>query len=210
MALVRVAVFIDWMNVYKQARKAFGLEGEPGVRGQISPLSVANVLTAGNKRRSDGQLVRVEVHRGQPLPNSDEVGHTAVTLHSQSWRFENPKLVVPQLRPLRQEIGEQAREKGVDVALAVHAMEYAVLGRADVVIIFSHDTDLLPVVEAIQRIKGDRYVETASWRTDDYKKRIPPRGRVVNHSLRGELFEMVEDKTNYGAQARTRLARRRP
>jgi hypothetical protein len=84
-------------------------------------------------------------------------------------------------------------------------MEYAVLGHADVVIIFSHDSDLLPVVEAICRIRGDQHVETASWLTDYYRKRIPPTGKVVNHSLRRQLFDGLERPTNYGAQARARL-----
>jgi len=32
---VRVAVFIDWSNVYRGAREAFGLENKSGRRGQI-------------------------------------------------------------------------------------------------------------------------------------------------------------------------------
>lgn len=34
--ILRVAVFIDWMNVYKSAREAFGLEGEGGDRGHLA------------------------------------------------------------------------------------------------------------------------------------------------------------------------------
>jgi hypothetical protein len=45
------------------------------------------------------------------------------------------------------------------------------------------------VVEAICRIRGDQHVETASWLTDYYRKRIPPTGKVVNHSLRRQLFD---------------------
>jgi hypothetical protein len=91
----------------------------------------------------------------------------------------------------------------------VNAVEWSVSRRADVVIIFSHDTDLLPVVEAIRRIRGDRAVETASWTSEHYKKRIPPRGHVINHALRRPLFDTVEDLTNYGQQARDGINKRR-
>jgi hypothetical protein len=65
---VDVAVFIDWQNVYGAAREAFGLEGQPTERGVVSPLALARILAAGNKRGTAGNLVRVEIHRGVPDP----------------------------------------------------------------------------------------------------------------------------------------------
>ncbi len=204
---MRVAVFIDWMNVYKAARTAFGLEQESGVRGQIDPLQAARVMAAANKRGKTAELVRVEVHRGQPLPNQDSVGHRAVTLQAQAWKTLDPAIVEPQLRPLRLNPDSQRlEEKGVDVALAACAVEWATIEEVDHVIIFSHDTDLSSVVEVIARLKGPKAVETASWVSEDYRRRIPPIPGVTNHSLREKLFLAIEDSTNYGRQAR----RRRP
>jgi hypothetical protein len=60
----RVAVFIDWQNVYKTAREAFELRAEPNERGNFSPFNLARVLAAGNGRGTAAELVRVEVHRG--------------------------------------------------------------------------------------------------------------------------------------------------
>lgn len=37
---MRIALFIDWMNVYKAARDAFGLEDESSARGQIDPYKL--------------------------------------------------------------------------------------------------------------------------------------------------------------------------
>jgi uncharacterized LabA/DUF88 family protein len=200
---VRVAVFIDWMNVYKAARTAFGLEQESGVRGQIDPLQAARVMAAANKRGKTAELVRVEVHRGQPLPNQDSVGHRAVTLQAQAWKTLDPAIVEPQLRPLRLNPDSQRlEEKGVDVALAACAVEWATIEEVDHVVIFSHDTDLSSVVEVIARLKGPKAVETASWVSEDYRRRIPPIPGVTNHSLREKLFLAIEDSTNYGRQAR--------
>jgi len=81
--MARVAVFIDWQNAYQQAREAFGLTG-PGHEGQFSPLGLGKLLAARNRRGNDGRLVRVEVHRGQPLPNVDPIGHAAVALQARA------------------------------------------------------------------------------------------------------------------------------
>ncbi|MGO9793688.1 MAG: Ig-like domain-containing protein [Solirubrobacteraceae bacterium] len=70
-------VFIDWQNAYQQARAAFGLVGS-GHEGQFSPLRLAQLLAARNRRGKDSRLVRVEVHRGQPLSSIDPIGHAAV------------------------------------------------------------------------------------------------------------------------------------
>jgi len=184
------------MNVYKSAREAFGLSEGSGNRGQIDPYRAGRVLAAADKRGADADLARVEIHRGQPLPNKDPLGHTATVLQAQSWKKSDPAVVKPQLRPLRLNPGtQQLEEKGVDVALAACAVEWAVLEDADHVVIFSHDTDLSSVVEVIARIKGPGAVETASWRSATYRKRIPPIEGVRNHFLHEKLFLAIEDKT---------------
>ena len=66
-------------------------------------------------------------------------------------------------------------EKGVDVALAACAFEWAVIESVDRIVIFSHDTDLSSIVEVIARTKGPQTVET------------------------------IEDQTHYGREARRRL-----
>jgi hypothetical protein len=74
-----LAVFIDWQNAYQQARQAFGLIG-PGHEGQFSPLRLAQLLAARNRRGDSGHLAHVEVHRGQPLSSVDRIGHAAVAV----------------------------------------------------------------------------------------------------------------------------------
>ncbi len=71
--------------------------------------------------------------------------------------------------------------------------------------IFSHDTDLSSVVEVIARTKGPKTVETASWCSKGYRKRIPPVDGVTNHLLREKLFRALEDQTHYGREVRRRI-----
>ena len=197
------------MNIYKAARVAFGLEEESGVRGQIDPLRVGCVLAAANKRGNAAELVRVEIHRGRPLPNQDPIGHQAATLQAQAWKAAAPDIVAPQLRPLRLNPDTQKlEEKGVDVALAACAVEWALIEQVDHIVIFSHDTDLSSVVEVIARLKGPGAVETASWCSEDYRRRIPPIEGVTNHTLREKIFLAIEDRTHYGRAARRRIEAR--
>jgi NYN domain-containing protein len=206
---LRVAVFIDWMNVYKAARRAFGLLGAHHVRGQINPHQTGRLLAAACGRSEAVRLARVEVHRGQPLPNQDPVGHAAVFLHARAWRAAAPDIVVPQLRPLRYRSGAPPEEKGVDVHLAACAFEWAVIEAVDTVVIFSHDTDLKPIVEVLARVKDPAAVATASWFSPTHRQRIPPVEGVVNHQLDKPRFLEIEDRTNYGRKARARIEARK-
>jgi hypothetical protein len=197
---VRVAVFIDWQNAYKAARRAFGLERMPVERGNFSPYRLGLLLAAASGRGATGQLVRVEVHRGVPAQHRDPYGYAANRRQVAAWEKESPGLVVPRLRPLRYRDApgdESPVEKGVDVALAVSAIEAMLTSRCDVAIVFSHDIDLLPVPEAIARLAGPDHVETASWSSSSFKQRLQPRAPVAHHRITQRIFEAVETPVNY-------------
>jgi hypothetical protein len=196
---VRVAVFIDWQNVYMTARQAFGLERTPVERGNFSPYRVGLLLAAANGRGAAGRLIRVEVHRGVPAQHRDPLGYAANRRQVAAWEAESPGLVVPRLRPLRYRNAptEPPVEKGVDVALAVSAIEAMLTSRCDIAIVFSHDTDLLPVPEAIARLAGPDNVETASWTSSSFKQRLQPKAPVAHHRITQRIFEAVETPVNY-------------
>lgn len=198
---VKVAVYIDWQNAYKTAREAFGMEAWPNEHGNFSPYQLARILAAGNERGTSGDLVRVQIHRGLPSQRYDPVGYAANRRQSAAWMKENPELVIPRLRPLRYPRdypNEPAVEKGIDVALAVDSLEWTITGRCDVAIILSHDTDLLPVVEAIARLKGKDHVETASWTSNAFSKRLRTKPDVIHHHYISEqVFKRIETPVNY-------------
>lgn len=196
---VRVAVFIDWQNAYRAARRAFRLERMPVERGNFSPYRLGQLLAAANGRGHAGRLVRVEVHRGLPSHKHDPLGYNAARRQAKAWKADNPRVVMPRLRPLRYRNNpdQPPTEKGVDVALAVSAIEAKLKGYCDVVIVFSHDTDLLPVPEAIARLARPGQVETASWSSSSFRQRLRPRPPVVHHAITQRIFEAVEMPVNY-------------
>jgi uncharacterized LabA/DUF88 family protein len=196
--LPRVAVFYDWQNCYQQARKAFALPS-PNARGVFNPYELARILAFGNRRGDAGQLVRIEIHRGLPSSGRDPVGNSAVLRHQDAWNALSP-LIKVRLRPLKYNPEtDKPQEKGIDVALALSVVEHVFADFCDVAIVFSHDTDLLPLVETMRRLKGPHRIETVSWKDDDtgYYKRIPEVPGVVNHTLRRATFARIETPFNY-------------
>lgn len=200
---MNVAVYIDWQNIYNAARRAFGLTEAPSEEGQVSPNQVAQILAAGNGRGAVGTLVRVEIHRGLPNSSRDSVGYGANRRHSAAWMRENPEIVIPRLRPLRYPHNypaEPPEEKGIDVQLALAAVEHTTSNPplCDVAVIFSHDTDLVPVVQTICRLTSAAHVETASWVSETYSSRLRVQGaHIFHHELSRNDYEDVRDPVNY-------------
>jgi NYN domain len=196
-----IAVFIDWQNAYRAARRAFGLEGQGNERGNFSPLELGRILAAGNKRGKAGQLVRVEVHRGLPSSAKDPIGHAANRRQATAWVKEGGSLVIPRLRPLRypsRHAPSQAPvEKGIDVQLALALAETALTETADVAILFTHDTDLTPAIEMVARLKGPRRIETAGWASGSYVQRLRQVRGVHHHAIGQKVFDLVETPVNY-------------
>ncbi|HXF97941.1 MAG TPA: NYN domain-containing protein [Gaiellaceae bacterium] len=189
----RVAVFIDWQNTWHAAREAFGWTAFPNEYGNYSPLRLAEFVAEGNGRGALGQVVRVNIHRGLPSNKRDPQGYGAVRRQAQAWIAENPDVVVPKLRPLRY-YGPEAepREKGIDVEMAIEAVRFVLEGRCDVAVLFSHDTDLVPAIDAIAAL-----VETVSWVAPGFPRRLRVRRRIYHHELDENHFAWVEDRVNY-------------
>jgi len=141
--------------------------------------------------------VRVNIHRGLPSNKRDPQSYGAVRRQAQAWIAENPELVVPRLRPLRYYGAEvEPREKGVDVDMAVE-LRLVVADECDVAVLFTHDTDLLPAVEAIGDLRGGSAVETASWVAGDFRSRLRVKRRIYHHELDRNSFAWVEQRVNY-------------
>lgn len=196
----RVAVFYDWQNVYNCAREAFGWESFPSEYGNFSPYALARVLAAGNGRGTDGELVAVEVHRGLPSQKMDRVSYAANRRQKAAWEKEAPLVVRVRHRQLRYPRNfptQQPVEKGVDVSLALSAVEAVLLKQCEVAVVFSHDTDLLPVPETLARLVGTSRVETASWVSPHFNRRLRSKPAVHHHLVSEQVFERVETRVNY-------------
>jgi uncharacterized LabA/DUF88 family protein len=91
----------------------------------------------------------------------------------------------------------------VDVNLALGVVEQVLTRACDVAVLFSHDTDLLPVVETVARLRGPDHIETASWRSLDFQQRLRSKIRnVYHHDITAPVFARVETRINYAHPSR--------
>lgn len=193
-------LFIDYQNLHLSAHDRFDPFG-PIHRSVIHPVMFANCL-----EKVRNSLVYEAVHidsihvfRGQP---SNEHEHVAagrnkaqaaewtrdrrVTIHSRALRYPRDWPTAP------------AREKGVDVALAIAFIRAAIETPADVLILASRDTDLLPALEAARTIDG-AIVEVGGWEGDSRLRFSGPENkhRLWNTQLKDEHYRNCLDPRTY-------------
>jgi len=165
----------------------------PSGFGRTGGESFYGWLAAGHGRGENATLVRVEVHRGLPSSARDPVGYGANRRQAAAWIKEGGSIVVPRLRPLRYPSSRAADqtpvEKGIDVQLALAVAETILTDTADVAILFTHDTDLLPAVEMVARLNGARRIETASRSSRSFAQRLREVPGVHHHRISGKVFE---------------------
>lgn len=103
--LTRVAVFIDYQNVYMGARQAF----HPGSLSHVDGQIVKGFRTPHR------HLTAVSVYRGLPSSDKDRKGYGAASRQVAMW--SKSPLVHPYTRPLNYRDPKEPREKGIDVLL---------------------------------------------------------------------------------------------
>jgi hypothetical protein len=95
---------------------------------------------------------------------------------------------------------QPAREKGIDVQLAIDYVSGAVDDRYDVGIIFSTDTDLRPALEFVaRRFNGSPRAESAAWSAPGANKALvatSPR-KTWCHYLDAQDYAAVHDATDF-------------
>lgn len=199
----RVVVFLDYQNVYMGAREAFHPFGSPSQEGQVDPRRLADLIVS--KSPFDRELAEVRVYRGQPDSEKDPRGYAANDRQCQAWR-KLPKTTVV-TRTLQYPLGwprEKAREKGIDVKLAIDIVSMATRAEFDVGILMSRDTDLKPALEFVRDLKGNPYprCEVAAWSSPrGHSSRLSiPGAKIWCHWLDESDYQAVADPTVY-AQA---------
>lgn len=201
----RVAVFVDYQNVYKGARGCFTPGSPSHIDGQVHPLKVGGLLQPYNSPVR--KLVAVKVYRGMPSTKADPKGYSAAQRQISVWGKQ--KLVDARTRPINYSDPVGPREKGIDVMLAVDFVLMAARNEYDIGIIFSADTDLIPALEAVVAMKGDRAAEVAFW--------VPPYGSqhhskpltvtgysLQRHGLAEAQYRLAHDPTDYTKPTRRR------
>jgi uncharacterized LabA/DUF88 family protein len=200
----RVAVFIDYQNVYMGARSAFCPGSPSHVDGQIDPLKVGGLLKpVGAPHR---ELVAVRIYRGMPSSEHDPKGYGAAYRQVSMWK-KHP-LITPCTRPLNYRNPRDPKEKGIDVLLAVDFVLMASRKQYDVGVIFSADTDLAPALEAVIDMKSEQACEVACWVPspgNGSPRAIGVKGHVLmRHGLGEARYRTVHDPTDYTMRRRRR------
>lgn len=192
----RVAIFIDYQNVYRRGRAAFALPGDSHAVGQVDPLKVGHLIAS---KTPNAALELVRIYRGLPDGGKDPKGNAACSRQVAAWR-KLPRVEVF-TRPLRYPHNypaEKPTEKGIDVQLAIDFVVAALDERFDIGVIFSADTDLKPAIETVLARTAVE-VAVATWQPPiGHASRIHIAGRRVwCHFLKETDFAKVKDLTDY-------------
>lgn len=206
----RVAVFLDYQNVYKRARAAFCDAHAPAYEGQIHPLRLAKRVV--DRAEGARELVAVQVYRGLPGASQDPKGYGAARAQISKWERSDRSIVTVKTRPLRypygwpesSAVGEKPGEKGIDVQLAIDFVAMAVRGEYDIGILFSADTDLKPALEFVGSEDIAAVPEVMAWSPDResglHSQRLSVRRNFPYcHYLNREFFEEVRDDQDFTA-----------
>lgn len=200
---IPVAVLLDWQNIYRCAREAFGLETQSSAEGTVDPLRLARQLVGLSAGDESLRLREVRIYRGRPDNQRDRKGYSAWRSQTAAWESSMGELLIPRYRDLRYRNGEVV-EKGVDVWLAVDLVKIAFEHSDTRVIVMTSDTDLVPALELAVEIRGSCFVEVAGWVGPNPSADILSVEGVRRRRLDRKVFERVQDRTDYSLNARER------
>ena len=196
-----VVVLLDWQNIYKCAREAFGLENQGSIAGNVEPLKLARHLAAGTDEARSLQEVRA--YRGRPNNAKDSRSYAAWRSQTAAWKSTGGNIFVGCYRDLRYR-GDEIVEKGIDVWLAIDLVKLAMDNEADRVVVVSSDTDLIPALELAVDLRGESFVEIAGWKGPNASAEILDVPGVAKRPLNRTLYDRFADPTDYNFGARLR------
>ena len=202
----RVVLFIDWQNLLMGARDSFhrAAAHRTSSDGQIDPIALGELIRSRQPDDRARELSEVRIYRGEPNPRKSPKMHAAHTAQRRAWERAGVRVFTRPLQYLRdQQTGAViAREKGVDVQLAVDLITCAADSLYDIGIVFSGDTDLRPALEYVaHRFNPIPRVEVAAWDSGRRRRRTgltfsAPYSRWC-HYLSEADYQSIRDFTSY-------------
>lgn len=194
----RVVVLVDYENVHRTGSRRFlPVNADWNVGGHIKPRELAELLVSRRKRPS--VLKEVRVYRGRPNPHRQPRSAAAHDRQVEDWQKQGVRVVSRNLQYPDAWPDTPAGEKGIDVALAVDAIRLAMSGGTDVVIIVSHDNDLLPAIETVYELPTC-HIEVAAW-AQCHRLRMNDTQQPWCHFLHEDDFEQVRDFYDYSQES---------
>jgi uncharacterized LabA/DUF88 family protein len=163
----RVVIFIDYQNVFKVANNYFLGQNSPA-KFEIAMHKIA--LKVIEYKKHVRELKQIRIYTGIPSKFKQPKSHALASKRIESWKLD--PLVKVITRPVSYPVGwpkfhkpgENPREKGIDVKLAIDFVTMAIRGEYDIGILFSVDTDLKPALEFVLSDDVSARAEVAAWR----------------------------------------------
>lgn len=215
---MRAAVVIDYQNMMRTGAQLFHPEAKKHEK-VLDPFRFANTLIqVRNSKQKPGMehatLQRIFVYRGmpnasyQPTPNAYAMAQVA--------QWSKNFMVNVETRPLKYRhrfddegckvrdpsgrfVFESIQEKGIDVMCALAMVREARKFDIEVVILASHDTDLVPALDEAAQL-GQAKIETVSWYDTAQRERCSQlrAGRPMwNTLLNRSEYELCLDPVDY-------------
>ena len=149
--MTKAIALFDGQNLYHMARYAFGT-----VSAQVNPQALARAVC----RASTWNLVESRYYTGIHSSQKNAKLNAAVQAHIYKMQSIGVQTYV---RTLRYQDGI-AREKGIDMRIALDAINAVHSQSIDVVLLFSQDQDFVELAEEVRRLNRqlDRKVVIAS------------------------------------------------
>ena len=198
MSQERLVLFIDAQNFYNGARRAFFASEDSHVFGQFQPVGIGSLICSRGLPSTTRSLEEVRVYTGRPDASKEPETYAAHMKQCMAWNRAGPTVIARPLRYPPDWPQSKAQQKGVDVALAIEFVAYAIEGKYDVGVIASTDTDLIPALEFVRRFAAQRRVEVAARTSPRSRSRLSiPRSSIWCHWLDRTDYDSVADVTDY-------------
>lgn len=205
----RALVVIDYQNIHLTAHDVYAPDGLAKHLTLVHPLYFATQTIHHRNKQLEADdsvanppadLAAVAVFRGLPSNKHDPKPYQYSQAQKSEWTRD--RRVKVNYRPLRyrwdSSAGKQVKtEKGVDVLVALAAVDAARESEFDVVILATHDTDLEPAVEVGLKLarQSGSWFETVGW---SGCKILKPNGpRQWHTTLGGSAFVNSRDRKQY-------------
>jgi uncharacterized LabA/DUF88 family protein len=195
----KLVLFIDDKNIYKGARRAFFNDSSPHYCGQINPIELGKLVCSRPPVGVTRLLHQVRVYTGSPDSSKQPKAYAAHTKQCNVWRTLGAEVIPRTLKYPDDWPNSKPEQKGVDVALAVDFVTWAIDGQYDVGIIASTDTDLKPALEYVyMKCRNKCQAEVAAWTSSSSRKRLSISGsKLWCYWLDQNDYNLVADLVDY-------------
>jgi hypothetical protein len=148
-----------WSAVHLTGHSLYG-SGSELYRCVPDPARLADLIASRRSRPSTAAAIHV--YRGRPDPNHQPTPTAANDAQASQWSRDPRVEVTRRQLNYRDWPNLPPQEKGIDVQIAVDLIRVAYDKKYDALVLFSSDTDLLPALETVVRLRLG-HVEVACW-----------------------------------------------